>query len=78
MLRHPNRPFEADLLVGAVTPLSMCNSPDMKLIWINDIVPGESDEHRMLDIVVRGIAVADAIQRQLGGVGQEFAQIGVR
>jgi hypothetical protein len=41
-------------------------------------MPGESDQHRMLDIVVQGIAVADAIQCKLGSVGQQFAQVGAR
>src|ERR1700704_680495 len=42
-----------------------------------NVVPGKGHEHRVLDIVVQRVAVADAIERKPGGVGQEVAQIRV-
>jgi hypothetical protein len=41
---------------------------------LEDVVPRQSDEHRMLDIVVEGIAVADAFEGQLGGKRDDFGQ----
>jgi hypothetical protein len=39
---------------------------------------GQSDEHRMLDVVVQGIAIPDAFKRQPGGKWNEFRQARMR
>ena len=37
-----------------------------------DVVSGERDQHRMLDVVVEGVAVADAFQRDAGDGRHQF------
>jgi len=39
---------------------------------------GQRDEHRMLDVVVEGIAIPDAFKRQPGGKWNEFRQARMR
>jgi hypothetical protein len=39
---------------------------------------GQRDEHRMLDVVVEGVAIADAFKGQPGGKRNEFRQTRVR
>jgi hypothetical protein len=41
---------------------------------LEDVVSRQSDEHRMLNVVVEGIAVADAFEGQLGGKRDDFGQ----
>jgi hypothetical protein len=38
----------------------------------------QSDEHRMLDVVVEGIAIPDAFKRQPGSKRNEFRQARMR
>ena len=45
---------------------------------LKDFVAGQSDEHSVLDVVVEGIAIADAIKRQSGGKGDDFGQARMR
>jgi hypothetical protein len=42
-----------------------------------DVVPGKGNQHRMLDVVIQCVAVADAIKRQPGGEGDNFSQAGM-
>jgi hypothetical protein len=60
MLRHRNRPFEVDFLVGALTPLSMCNPPHMELFRINVPDPNVSWNN--------AVALALPILRDLKGI----------
>ena len=38
---------------------------------------GKGDQHRMFGVVIQGVAVADALQRQLGCIGKKFTQAGM-
>jgi hypothetical protein len=40
----------------------------------HDVVPGQCHQHRMLDIVIEGIAVADALERKSRQGWDELAQ----
>ena len=43
-----------------------------------DVVAGQGDEHRVLDVVVEGVAVADAFQGELRREGNDFGQARMR
>ena len=45
---------------------------------LEDVVAGQRDEHRMLDVVVEGIAISDAFERQPSGKRNEFRQTRMR
>jgi hypothetical protein len=45
---------------------------------LKDFVAGQSDEHGMLDVVVEGIAIADAFEREPGGKRNELGQAHMR
>ena len=45
---------------------------------LENIVAGQGDEHRMLDIVVKGIAVSDTFKRQPRGKRNELRQARMR
>jgi len=40
-------------------------------------VPGEGNKHRVLNVVIQGVAVADAIKGQSGCEGDDFSQVGM-
>ena len=45
---------------------------------LEDVVAGQGDEHRMLDIVVEGVAIADTFQRELRREGNDLGQARMR
>jgi hypothetical protein len=49
-----------------------------KRTTLKDVVASQSDEHRVLDVVVEGIAIPDAFKRQPGGKWNEFRQARMR
>ena len=42
-----------------------------------DVVPGKGHKHRVLNVVIQGVAVADAIKGQPGCEGDNFSQAGM-
>ena len=51
---------------------------DQQRAPLEDVVAGQGDEHRMLDVVVEGVAVANAFQGKLRREGNDFGQARMR
>ena len=54
-----------------------CGSRPQHLSSHQDVVPGEGNQHRVLNVVIQGVAVADAIQGQSGRERKNFSQAGM-
>src|SRR5262249_8424563 len=67
---HEARDDEVGIIVGS------CGNEERAPF--HDVVPGQRHEHRMLDILIEGIAVADALERKSRQGWDELAQTRVR
>jgi hypothetical protein len=55
----------------------LCGSCTQHLSSHQDVVPGECNKHRVLNVVIQGIAVADEIKGQSCCKGDNLSQAGM-
>jgi hypothetical protein len=59
------------------TRIVPCGSCPQHLSSHQYVVPGEGNKHRVLNVVIQGVAIADAIKGQSGCERDNFGQVGM-